>query len=289
MWISVQPVNGLITGPQADKYDVLLATLFDMKERQQAIDFVDYARSGSAIMIDKSTADIKILGDLCGKTVAVQDGLLQERLVGTQSGKCTVAGKPVIDTKPSPKFSDEQLALATSSVQAIVHDLPALVYAANQTPVQGLVVLTDPAAPGGYEAASVGIGVAKDDTAMRDAILDAVSQLIADGTYKEIFSRYSPEASIIDKPTTNQSSQDSTELRRAVHNGTATRPPGNVQAIRFDASGGRGVGGSCLRQPRRTAMNGSERQRPNLRFLCFPRLRTCSGGTGGQGVAGSSS
>lgn len=201
---SQQPFDGLITGLQAHKYDVLMAALFDTKERQQVVDFIDYAKAGSAIMVNESNSDIKTLDDLCGKTVAVQSGSTQERFVGTVNAKCAAENKPFVDVNSFPQFSDEQLALTTGRVEAILHDLSALVYAASQTSAQGLVVLTDPAAPGGYDAANVAIGVAKDDTAMREAILGAVSGLIADGTYQEIFTSYSLQASMISKPTINQ-------------------------------------------------------------------------------------
>lgn len=199
---SQQPYDGLIPGLQAGKYDVLMATLFDTAEREKQLDFVNYARSGSGILVKKTHTDIKTLDDLCGKGVAVQNGSLQADLVSSQSGKCTAAGKAAIEIKALPAFSDEQLALNSGSITSIVGDLPALAYAATQDST--VQVLNDPTAPGGYESSLIGIGIPKTEKQFSDAVEKAVQKLMDNGTYRAILDKYGVGQTALDKATTNQ-------------------------------------------------------------------------------------
>lgn len=199
---SQQPYDGLIPGLQAGKYDVLMATLFDTAEREQAIDFVNYARSGSGILVPGTVENIAVLDDLCGRSVAAQNGSLQVDLLKTQSEKCGSDGAEPIDIKTFPAFSDEQLALNSGTVEAIVGDLPALGYAATTDP--SVKVIEDPAAPGGYESSYIGIGVPKEDPELTAAITEAVRSLMEDGTYDSILEKYGVEQTAIDEPLGNQ-------------------------------------------------------------------------------------
>jgi polar amino acid transport system substrate-binding protein len=199
---SQQPYDGLIPGLQAGKYDVLMATLFDTPEREQQLDFVNYARSGSGILVKKTNTDIKTLDDLCGKAAGVQNGSLQADLLATQSDKCTAAGKAPVEIKALPAFSDEQLALNSGSITSIVGDLPALAYAATQDST--VQVLNDPAAPGGYESSLIGIGIPKSEKQLSDAVSKAIQKLMDDGTYKSILDKYGVSQTAIEKPLTNQ-------------------------------------------------------------------------------------
>lgn len=199
---SQQPYEGLIPGLQAGKYDVLMATLFDTAEREKALDFVNYAKSGSAILVKKTTSDIKTIDDLCGKAAGVQNGSLQADLLARQSDKCKASGKAPIDVKALPAFSDEQLALNSGTITAIVGDLAVVADAASQD--QNLQVLEDPAAPGGYESSMIGIGFPKTDKALSEATSKAVQKLMDSGVYAAILAKYDLSQTALQAPTTNQ-------------------------------------------------------------------------------------
>ena len=199
---SQQPYDGLIPGLQAGKYDVLMATLFDTAEREKAVDFVNYARSGSGILVKKSTTNVKTLDDLCGTAVGVQNGSLQFDLVTSQSGKCVNDGKKAIDIKAFPAFSDEQLALNSGAITSIVGDLPVLGYAAKQDST--VQAIDDPAAPGGYESSLIGIGIPKEDKALSEAVAKAVQKLMDDGIYQAILDKYGVGQAAVDAPSMNQ-------------------------------------------------------------------------------------
>jgi polar amino acid transport system substrate-binding protein len=56
-------------------------------------------------------------------------------------------------------------------------------------------VVQDPTAPSGYDPQTVGAGVIKTNTGLRDAMQKALQALIADGTYGKILDKYG-EASV---------------------------------------------------------------------------------------------
>ncbi|MHA7146740.1 ABC transporter substrate-binding protein [Arthrobacter sp. TmT3-37] len=198
---SQQPYDGLIPGLQAGKYDVLMATLFDTAEREEAVDFVNYARSGSGILVKATTEDIAVLKDLCGRSAAAQNGSLQVTLLEGASKTCTDEGAEPIEIKTFPAFSDEQLALNSGNVEAIVGDLPALGYASTSDPS---VKVVEPETPGGYESSYIGIGVPKEDPELTAAITEAVRALMEDGTYEAILEKYGVPQTAIDEPLGNQ-------------------------------------------------------------------------------------
>ena len=199
---SQQPYDGIIPGVQAGKYDVVMATLFDTPEREEQLDFVNYARSGSGIMIKQTGSEIKTLDDLCGRAAGVQNGSTQADLLEEQSKKCAAAAKSPIDIKAFPSQSDQQLALNSGSIIAIVGDLPALSYSAAQD--KAFTVIEDPAAQGGYESNLIGVGVLKTDEGFAEAVAGAIQKLMDNGIYKSILDKYSVSQTAIPEPIVNQ-------------------------------------------------------------------------------------
>jgi polar amino acid transport system substrate-binding protein len=202
---SQHPFDGLFPGLKAGKYDLLMAAFFDTKERQKTVDFVDYGRSGSALMVLKGQASgVATLDDLCGVEVAAQRGSAQVTLLKKQSSTCTKAGKPAVQVKMFPQFSDAQLALKIGKVQVGTGDVPALGYAVEKGGASEFQLLKDPDAPNGYQSSLTGIGVPKDEPELRDAIRRAIQSLMDDGTYKKILDKYGASGIAIDKAGINQ-------------------------------------------------------------------------------------
>src|SRR5918911_1215093 len=58
---------GIIPALQAGNCDAVLSQLFDKPERRKVVDFVDYMRSGQALLVPKGNPKgVQGLGDLCG-------------------------------------------------------------------------------------------------------------------------------------------------------------------------------------------------------------------------------
>lgn len=193
-----QPFDGLITGLEAGKYDIVMAGVFASPERAKAVRFTTYSQSGTAIMVQAGNTDIATLDDLCGRSVATQNGATQMELLNTQSEQCVSAGLEALTIQQFPQFSDERLALMSGKVDAVVHDLQALVAGAEGE--AGLEVITDPEAPGGYDIQRIAAAVNMDRPELQEAIRAALAELQDDGIYDEIFTKWGAESTRVETP-----------------------------------------------------------------------------------------
>ncbi|GAA4732329.1 ABC transporter substrate-binding protein [Modestobacter marinus] len=193
--------DSLITGLQTGRVDATIAGMNDTQERQQSIDFVDYFESGITIMVQKGNpAGIESSADLCGQAIAVVQGTTQEDFAAEQSAECEANGEEPLAVTATPSDSQNQTQLRTGRVDAILNDLPTAVYI-SQTAGDGEYFETvdqDPINGGPY-----GIGLNKEDAALRDAIQQALQQLIDDGTYEEILTAWDVTSGAVDQATVN--------------------------------------------------------------------------------------
>jgi polar amino acid transport system substrate-binding protein len=188
--------DSIIPALQAGKVDTVFSAMYDNATRQKVLDFVDYAKDGTALLVKKGNPDhITGLTSLAGKTVAVESGTTQLLLAQKVQAGYKANGSSLTILQ-YPKDSDAQLAVKAGKAVADVTDGPGSTYVAKT--VGGgntFEVVQDPTAPNGYDPQTVGAGVLKANTGLRDAMQKALQALIADGTYAKILDKYG-EASV---------------------------------------------------------------------------------------------
>lgn len=183
--------GSLITSLQSGRIDMTMAAMNDTKERQQQIDFVDYFSSGITIMVQKGNPQgITGPDTLCGKDVAVVQGTSHQTFATAQSDKCVKAGKPPIALTATDSDTQNQNQLRTGRVAAILNDLPSAVYI-SRTAADGNAFEVVPGPP--IEGGPYGIGFAKNNVGLRDAVNQALGALMADGTYLKILQSWGVE------------------------------------------------------------------------------------------------
>jgi polar amino acid transport system substrate-binding protein len=179
--------DGIIPALKANRFDIIMSAMSDTPERQKEIDFIDYFKAGTSILVKKGNPQgIKSLDDLCGKTIALQKGTTQEEVATDQQTKCTGAGKPKINVLTYDKDTDAQLQLRGGRSVADMNDFPVAAYAAKT--VGGgndFEVVGEQIGAGPY-----GIGVRKDDNQLRDTLQEALKAIVADGTYTQILQKW---------------------------------------------------------------------------------------------------
>ena len=180
----------LISGVEADRFDVASGGISDTEEREQKLDFVNYMYSGGAMMMlaeNPASTSAKSIDDFCGRTTAT---LLGSRVIMTAveaaSERCTKAGKQPIKTEQLPSAPDARMQLDLKRVDAYMGDFPALVYMGSQFPgrysiVGGSYILTP-------YITSWGFG--KNRTGLRDAVQMAMQDMVKDGTYKKLMDKW---------------------------------------------------------------------------------------------------
>lgn len=191
--------DGLITQIQSDRFDIAMTAMTDTPERQQEVDFVDYYMSGSVMIVEAGNPEgLESVEDLCGRTIALQRGTVQDEYVATElSPSCEASGEEPVEALLFDHESEAMLQIQQGRAVAGLQDYPVAVYSAEQS-------------GGKYEtvgdqvtAAPLGIAVAKDDTELRDALQAALQSAIDDGSYAGLLDEYGTPQSAVEEATIN--------------------------------------------------------------------------------------
>jgi polar amino acid transport system substrate-binding protein len=165
--------DGVILSLQSGKFDMILSTLTITDERAEKIDFSPpYIYGAQIIVVKQETKDINALSDLKGKVVGTQLGSTGEVAAKKYGG--------FKDLKLYATYPEAFTDLAIGRIRALVVD-----------EFVGRYYITKQA--GAYRVLeeclaeeSIGIGFRKGDDSFREAIVQAIDSIKADGTYGEI-------------------------------------------------------------------------------------------------------
>ena len=191
--------DGIIPALNAKRFDIIMSALSDKPERREVIDLIDYFNAGTSIMVAKGNPlGIRSVDDLCGRTIGLQKGTTQEDLANTQKTKCQANGSD-LEVLTFEKDTDALLALKAGRSVADMNDFPVAAYNAK---VAGdgndFDVVGEQLDPAPY-----GIGVRKDDVALRDALRDALLAIVADGTYDSVLAKWDVSQGALKTATVN--------------------------------------------------------------------------------------
>lgn len=184
--------DAIILGVQSGKYDVGVSSFSINAERLEQATMVSYFKAGTQWVTQKGNPKAINPDDACGKTVGVQKGTVQADVdLPARQKACTDAGKPEINV-----LVDADQAKVTASVQsgkadAMLVDLPPAIAAVEST--GGTLELLGEQ----YDSAPYGYVLKKEDTAFGEAIVEALKQLEADGTYLQILTKWKTEGGAI--------------------------------------------------------------------------------------------
>jgi polar amino acid transport system substrate-binding protein len=128
--------------------------------------------------------NIKSTDDLCGLTVGVQDGTIEQGVLQSSSDNCQEQDKPAITMIALQDQTAVIQLLATHRVVATYQDSPVTDYYSKQNPGQ-FEVGGSVFAPG-----PEGIAVRKDASSLFNAIQTAYKQVKAAGTYQQLITKW---------------------------------------------------------------------------------------------------
>jgi len=187
------PFDSIILSIKGGKNDMIMSCMYDNPERQQeGVSFVDYAWDGTSILTKKGNPEgLTNLDSLAGKTVSTLSGGTQELLLQDLNKQFKADGKPEMTILALPGQPAALLAVTSGRAVADLTDHSTASYIA-QTTNNGATfeVVTDPDAPQGYDPAIVGAGIVAENTALIDAVQQALQALIDDGSYQRIIGKY---------------------------------------------------------------------------------------------------
>ena len=153
------------------------------EERSKLVTFAQFFKTGSGFLVRSSySGTINQLTDLCGKTVAVQTGTIQEQDVQQQNKQCSANPITILSiTTYTDLINVVDNGTATVAVSGQAGLLTIAVESNNR-----LKVIGDP-----YNVQPYGILCNKKSSTLCCALVNAINHLIQEGVYGQLLKRYS--------------------------------------------------------------------------------------------------
>jgi polar amino acid transport system substrate-binding protein len=177
--------DDLVDALRNGRIDVIMSGMSATPERAERISFIEYFRSGTSLLVAKGNPKgIRSQSDLCGKTVTMQGGTIQEDLALALRRGCPPERPLRLRALDSGSQALLEVKYGTSDVA--LTDFPVAAYNAKvSNDGKDFEVVGEQIDPGPF-----GIGVRKEDAALREALQTALRQMIADGGYDRVLSEW---------------------------------------------------------------------------------------------------
>lgn len=176
--------DSLIPSLQAGRIDVIMSGMLDTPARQQAVDFVDYAKAGSVMLMPaESNAQISTLVDVCGLSAGAMKGSAEQASAKAQSDECASSGTAPIDLQLFPDVSSIVAALDSKRIEIAIID----------SGVWGSMARANPdkykMAGEIFNGGVVGIAVMK-GSPLTSAVQEELETLMQNGTYSQLLAEF---------------------------------------------------------------------------------------------------
>lgn len=195
-WQSAQ-FDTILLGVQSGKYDVAMSSFTINADRKKAVNMVSYYNAGSLWATLKGNPKKVDPKDVCGRSIGVQKGTVQQEEMDAATKTCTAAGKPAVNLVVDDNQAKITTALTSGKVDGMIADSPVALWAIKQTngQIEQLGEI--------YDAAPYGVVVPLAQKDFAQAIADALGQLEKSGNYKATLSKWGGEKGAITTFTVN--------------------------------------------------------------------------------------
>jgi polar amino acid transport system substrate-binding protein len=187
--ITFQPIDWAMKETELDSGNIDMIwngyTITD--ERKEKVLFTEPYLNNSQIIVTMADSDIETKADLAGKVVSTQQGSAAFDAINadeTGIGAEFDGGAAIL----YPTFNDVFNDLESGRSDAIVVDEVLGRYTMKQKGEEKYVVLTD-----NFGDEEYGVGLRKEDVALKEAIDGALNDMREDGTYDEIYTTWFAE------------------------------------------------------------------------------------------------
>jgi polar amino acid transport system substrate-binding protein len=194
-----QSFEQMIVSVKTGRSDLILSGMQDQKKRRKVLDMVDYMKSAVQFYTLKKNAEkFKKPTDFCGKSVGMSRTTKFPKTVSEWSEEhCAAANKPNVKIVGTHGSSDARSQLLQGRVVAAVQGYETLPYIMKQDP-NTFVLVGDP-----IKYFKNAIGVSKNNTELRDAVVFALQKLMSNGKYQKIMKKYNLENMALSEVTVN--------------------------------------------------------------------------------------
>lgn len=180
--------DDLIPAVKRGAFDMAISAMSDTRAREKVVDFIDYLLAGSGMLVPAGNPHhVFNIGALCGLRVDVQRGTSQETALKEQSQRCLDVHLGAI--RLSTFSTDDEAFKDFQAGNSDVHvtDFPVVAYLAKVNDHKYVVAGRQ------FNLVPYGIAVAKTNRALRDRLVAALENVIADGTYDKLLKKWGLE------------------------------------------------------------------------------------------------
>ncbi|HLA18212.1 MAG TPA: ABC transporter substrate-binding protein [Dehalococcoidia bacterium] len=182
--------DGIIQALNTEEFDAVMSAMTIDEERSQLVDFVPYLNVGVGIVVPAGNPNnIAGLDDLCGLTVAVQLGTVQEKQLKTLNDEtCGDNDVKIVTFDTNPLAVED---VVTGGADANFSDFPVAFLDAQQS--DGALEVVEPAPnPQPY-----GIAVRKGSTELKGVLTEALQAVKSSGKYDEVLAKWDLESTAL--------------------------------------------------------------------------------------------
>ncbi|WP_448624990.1 transporter substrate-binding domain-containing protein [Geodermatophilus sp. URMC 64] len=196
--ITIVPFDGLIASLQANRFDVAMGEIYVAPERQELLWFVSDHESGDSFLVakDSEIEEISKQEDLCGLTVAVQLGSIEQQRMDEAAAACKEQGSPTLTVDTYKEQAQVNLALQGGNADVSIGSTSQLAYVLDQAPNQFRLLDAD-------FLPTLATGIALADTPyeadMAEAVRAATQELIDSGRMQEILDEFNAGKGNVEK------------------------------------------------------------------------------------------
>jgi polar amino acid transport system substrate-binding protein len=188
----------IIPGLASGRYDIALTGMFDTKERQETVDFVDYLLAANNFLTRSDYRDVESMDNLCGEVVGIPGGAIEADLLAEASTACTDAGDEAITVNEFADLDATVLALKSGRIDVTPNDSAANAYILAENPDE---VKTS----GGYLNEGYFAAAFPKDSELTAELEAAFAAIMADGSYAETLDEWGIADRALDEPIINGS------------------------------------------------------------------------------------
>jgi polar amino acid transport system substrate-binding protein len=182
---------GIIPAVQAGRIDAADSGMYITPARQEVLDFIPYLLIGDQMVVQKGNpAHLTGKDNLCGHHIAVAVNTLYEKTAHSLSDACTAAGKPAIDILAVGSSAVVALTLAQGRAEGAISSTSVISAMMSNTPDT-----FEPLGEPFNTNSKLGIGIAKTNPGLRDALTAALKAMKDDGSYDAMIKKWGLPAS----------------------------------------------------------------------------------------------
>ena len=182
--------DGIIEALNTDEFDAVMSAMTIDADRSKQVDFVPYLNVGEGIVVPTGNPNsIAGLDDLCGLTVAVQLGTVQEKgLKALNDETCGDNDVKIVTFDTNPLAVEDVI---TGGADANFSDFPVAFLDAQQS--DGALEVVEPAP----DPQPYGIAVRKGSTELKGVLTEALQAVKDSGKYDEVLAAWDLESTAL--------------------------------------------------------------------------------------------